>query len=430
MEVCKELISLAKEFNKENAPLYIVGGYVRDSILGVKCGDIDITSYLGQEKVLEICNRLKLKTHNINKNLGTIQITHGDKQFEYTQFRKESYSVAGVHTPDSVEFVEDIEVDTLRRDYTINSIYYNILSQEYVDLAHGREDISSHIIRTTNNPEITLKDDALRILRGVRLSSTLNFDFEKNTFKALKTFTPLLKNISKERILKELSLSVVADLKYNLPNFNFLKLCNSLNLPKYIFNSTLDRIKNFNSLNMENFYSLGKDSRLIAFYILILKNYFNSYQSDNHLAFAVTTLLGTSGIKESNQNIVVTEKIYRIYQNLEYGKDTTNATVNYLTLSNAERDIIDAYLGKKAKTQLSDNISIVKANNLPLSVHQLDICAQDLIDAGIERKYISKILSTLYNQVLNMQLKNSKEDLLKLARELNETFTKIAKEIS
>lgn len=427
MEVCKELIALAKEFNKAHSTLYIVGGYVRDSLLGLTSQDIDISSPLGQEEVLKICAKLKIKTHNINKTLGTIQMTYGDKVFEYTQFRKESYLVG--HTPAKIEFIEDINVDTMRRDYTVNSIYYNILTEEYVDISGGKEDIERGIIRTTNNPNITLSDDGLRILRGVRLSSTFDFDIEKNTLHALKTYAPLLKSISKERVQREISQIVVADLKYGKENFNFLKLCNLLKLPKYIFNSTLSDIKKFNKKEMEKFYSLSSDSRLVGFYILILRKHLRTYQSDNHLAFAVTTLLGPSGIKESNGNIIATEKIYRIFQNLIYGKDITNATVNYLTLSNAERSIIDAYLDSKAKTQLSDNISIVKANNLPLSVHQLDICAQDLIDIDIDRKFISKILATLYNQVLNMCVKNSKEDLLKLARELNETFTKIAKEI-
>lgn len=429
MEVCKELVNLAKEFKKNNATLYIVGGYVRDHLIGLESEDIDIASSLSEEDVLRICTKLKILTHNINKSLGTIQMTYGSKQFEYTRFRQESYSIAGKHTPEKIEFVDDIAIDTLRRDYTINSIYYDILKDEFVDLSGGREDIDNNIIRTTNSPEITLRDDALRILRGIRLSSTFNFDIEKNTLKALKMYTPCLKHISKERILRELSLISVADLKHNRENSNFLKLCNTLELPKYIFNSTLSNIKKFNKLDMQKFYSLSKDSRLIAFYILILKKYLKTYQKENLLAFAVTTILGTSGLKESNQSIITTEKIYRIYQNLEYCKDTINATVNYLTLSTAEKDIIDAFLGKNAKVRLSDNILVVKDNNLPLNIHQLDICAEDLIEIGIERKYISKILTTLFNQVLNMCVKNKKEDLITLARDLNETFTKIAKEI-
>jgi hypothetical protein len=108
-----------------------------------------------------------------------------------------------------------------------------------------------------------------------------------------------------------------------------------------------------------------------------------------------------------------------------YDKDTLNASINYLTLSSAERNVIDVYLGKKSKARLNDKISYAKDNKLPLSIHELDVYAQDLIDCGIEKKYISKILSTLYNQVLNMIVPNEKDALINLAKEINETFNKI-----
>ena len=136
-------------------------------------------------------------------------------------------------------------------------------------------------------------------------------------------------------------------------------------------------------------------------------------------------MLGPNGIKESNDNIKTTEKLYRIIQNLNFNNDILNATINYLTLSNTEREIVDHFIHKKAKEQLSANISIIKDNNLPLGVHQLPITAEELIELGIERKYISKILSTLYNQVLSMKVKNTNEDLKKLAKEINDTFISI-----
>lgn len=429
MEVCKELEILAEEFNKKNATLYIVGGYVRDSLLGLENEDIDICSSLSAQSVCDICSSLNIKTNNINKTLGTIQITFNKHRFEYTQFRKESYSSRGEHTPSDIEFVTDIGVDTLRRDFTINSIYYNILTKEYVDTQNGMLDIKKCLIRTTNSPNITLADDGLRILRGVRMSSLLDFKIEKKTLKALKTYTPLLNKISKERILKELSMLVVADQKHKKDNTHFLKLCNTLCLPRYIFNSSLSNIKKFGKNDIAHFYALPSTSRLVGFYVLVLKKHFRRYQGDNHLAYTINSILGHNGLKESNQNITTTERLYRILQNLEYNVDILNACINYLTLSNAERCIIDAFVTPKAKVRLSDNIRIVKDNNLPLSVHELDICVQDLLDSNIERRYISKILSTLYNQVLNMCVENRHEELLKLAKDLNETFSKIAKEI-
>ena len=87
MEVCEELVKLAKEFNKHKATLYIVGGYVRDGLMGFSNQDIDIASALNEEIVLKICNKLKIKTNNINKHLGTLQLIWNKHKFEYTSKR-------------------------------------------------------------------------------------------------------------------------------------------------------------------------------------------------------------------------------------------------------------------------------------------------------------------------------------------------------
>ena len=429
MELCEELITLSKEFNKKGHPLYIVGGFVRDSLLGQISPDIDICSSMPVDLVLDICKKLKIKTTLINKTLGTIQLTYKTKQFEYTRFRQESYSAHGTHNPDSVSFVEDISIDTLRRDFTINSIYYDIEAKTVIDKVGGQKDLQNGIIRTTNSPDITLQDDGLRILRAVRFASTLDFQFDRKTFKALKTFAANLNLISKERIQRELEQIVVADLKLNKPNTLFLDCCNSLKLPKYMFNSTLGRLPKFRKKDIENFYSLSQDARLIGFYILILSKWLKYYTNSNHLTYIISVLLGPNGIKESNDRIKTTEKLYRIIQNLNFNNDILNATINYLTLSNTEREIVEHFIHSKAKEQLSANISIIKDNNLPLGAHQLPITAEELIELGIERKYISKILSTLYNQVLSMKVKNTNEDLKKLAIEINDTFTTISKQL-
>lgn len=430
MEVCKELIKLAKEVRTKKATLYIVGGYVRDSILGLSNSDIDITSSLSQEDLLAICSKLKIKTHNINKHLGTLQLVFNDIKFEYTRFRQESYLKRGTHTPDKVEFVDDINIDCLRRDFSINSIYYDILADKFIDPVNGIHDIKKKIIRTTNQPNITLQDDGVRILRAIRFAHLLGFKIEKNTMRNLRIYAPLLKEISKERILKELSQLVVADLKYNKDSKHLLKYLNKLSLPSYIFNSSLNRMRKFSRKDKLAFYSLNMDARLMGLYILILKNYFKGYSPDNQLSYTINMLLGINGIKESNDSIITCEKLYRIYQNLQFNLDHINASVNYLTLSDTERSIVDAMLSSKAKNLLYDKISFIKSKNLPLNIHQLDITAQDLIDANIERVYISKILSTLYNQVLNMYVPNENTSLKALAIELHETFTKISKEIS
>ena len=186
MKISKTLQKLAKEFEKKNCHLYIVGGFVRDSLLGYNPQDIDITSSMRIEDVEKICQKLKFKCKIINKHLGTLLISAPKEKYEYTTFRKESYA-RGMHSPDKVEFVDDIKLDALRRDFTINALYYDIANDEIIDLLGGKKDLEQGIIRTCNDPMITLKDDGLRILRCIRFASTYNFKLTKKLIRDLDT---------------------------------------------------------------------------------------------------------------------------------------------------------------------------------------------------------------------------------------------------
>ena len=175
--VSENLISLAKELSK---PLYIVGGRVRDEIIGLKNDDVDICSASRTEEIESVCKKLKFKCDIINKKLGTILIRPNDNEyFEFTTFRKESYTKG--HTPSEVDFVEDIEVDASRRDFTVNSIYYNVLTKEIFDPYNGISDIQKKIIRCIETPEKVFKDDGVRILRMIRFACSLGFKIEKKT---------------------------------------------------------------------------------------------------------------------------------------------------------------------------------------------------------------------------------------------------------
>lgn len=427
MEISKDLRTLSNEFKKRDYSLYITGGYVRDSLLGLESNDIDLTSNAPYSVVVNICRKLKLKCVPINKNLGTLKIITNAEEYEYTQFRKESYS-KGNHTPDEVIFVDDIAIDAQRRDITINSLYYHIDDDRIIDLVHGQKDLENHIIRTTNTPSITLQDDGLRILRVIRFASLLNFQIEKNTKKYLRLYLHKLRDISKERILKELIAIMTCDTKHKLKNHIALETFNQLKIYQYIFNSAFKNIV-LKKSEIISIYSLSLLGRLMGLYMMILKKYCHTYMSQNQIKFSINLMLGKDGIKESNTNIMTLEKLYLIYQNLEHNIDIINATINYLTLSDTEKEIILAMLSSKPKYRLSDNISFIKSKNLPLGIHELNITPQDLIDNKINNNYIRKILMTLFNQVIEMKVLNNKEELLKLAIDINETFTNIAKQL-
>lgn len=427
METIDELKTLANIFKENGYTLYIVGGFVRDKLLGYPNTDIDITSNMPCDDVINICNQHGFSCKEINKVLGTLLITINGKQMEYTRFRKESYTKTQTHTPDEIEFVDNIESDSLRRDLTINAIYFDILEEKYIDPVGGLNDIKAKTIRTANTPLATLKDDGLRILRTIRFASALGFKIERKTRNALALYKPNLNRISKERIQKELKEILLAQYKYGNENEIGLNQINKLGLLPYIFNSRLRDVK-LSKKQIRDIYSLSKDSRIIGFYFVILKNYLKTFTKDSGLMFACNMLLGRDGIKESKDNIAITEKIFRIYQNLKVEKESFTASLNYLTLSFAEREIIDKFVDFDTKCILNDNIKYIKDKNLPLSIHDLPVKAVDLIEANIENKYISKILTTLYNLVLGMKVKNTKDDLLNKAIEINETFINISKD--
>lgn len=425
MKVSSNLKKLAKEFSKQNHHLYIVGGFVRDNLLGLEPSDIDITSSMPLEKVEDICKSLNFKCDIINKHLGTLLISTPKEKYEYTRFRKESYM--GGHSPKDVEFVDDIRDDALRRDLTINAIYYDIQLGEIVDIVNGKKDLQNGIIRTANTPLITLRDDGLRILRVIRFASTFNFKIDKKTMLALKYYKENLLNISKERILNEIKLCVVSDLKYGIENRIFWDNINRLKLLPLLFNRMLDKFPKVDKKTIANFYSQPNELRLLDFYFIILKGYLNSHNAHNQLSFAINSLFGLDGIKESVATIRLLEKLYLIYQNIEHGVDALNASINYLGLTDNSKRLIRSHLSTLGLSTLDSNIALVEGHNLPTSISQLKVNAKDIIARGIEPRYVSSILNALYNQVLQLKVQNVKADLLNLAIDIHKTFINITK---
>lgn len=227
IEVPDSLKRLSKFF-PEN--LYVVGGYVRNKILGLSCDDIDITSSVDVE---EVSKRLKGSEFSVKiKNLkfGTILITSGKVSFEYTAFRREVYADNGGHCPIRVEKAEKLEEDAVRRDFTINAIYYNVNKDECVDLFHGVVDLSQKLIRCTIEPDRILRNDGERILRMVRIAGEIGLRIEKQTLISAKKFVLNLQDISGNRKLLEIEKILYCDKRYNRKPASFKKAMKLLNV--------------------------------------------------------------------------------------------------------------------------------------------------------------------------------------------------------
>ena len=200
---------------------FVVGGSVRDLILGKTPHDYDVGTNAKPEKIEEIFNTFK--TIPIGKEYGTIIVVQKEGNIEVTTYRIEGKYLDG-RRPSEVRFSNKIEEDLSRRDFTINAMAYN-KNLGLIDLFNGRLDLEKKIIRTVGNPRERFSEDYLRILRGVRFATQLGFKLENKTHISCKEMSHLLANISAERIREELFKILLS----NRPSYG-LKLMNDLDI--------------------------------------------------------------------------------------------------------------------------------------------------------------------------------------------------------
>lgn len=206
--------------NITGEPLYFVGGYVRDALLGYESHDSDVCApveALSLKRAADGSGDKRFKVTDRAYGLGTVIII--DKcagNYEYTAFRQDNYGRGGAHTPESVTFTKDIKKDAERRDFTVNALYLAPDGEALDPLGAGIDDLKSGTIRQCA-PD-TLSQDALRILRMVRFAASLDFAIEPKTFEAAKSNVSGLADVSKERIREEFAKILLADTYYGKKN--------------------------------------------------------------------------------------------------------------------------------------------------------------------------------------------------------------------
>ena len=196
----KSAAKTALEMLKEGGfEAFLIGGSVRDYLMGLPIGDIDVTTNATPYEVEEIFKDYNVIETGIKH--GTVTVILEGEPVEITTYRSEGEYSDNRH-PDSVQFSRSLRDDVIRRDFTMNGVAYSF-ENGFCDLVGGIEDINNGIIRCIGDAETRFREDALRIMRALRFSSVLGFTIEENTKIAIRKCKELLKNISAERIREE-----------------------------------------------------------------------------------------------------------------------------------------------------------------------------------------------------------------------------------
>lgn len=403
--VPEPLKELAKRLSQ---PIYIVGGFVRNSILfgSQNSTDIDICGVLTPDQLKsELLGVAKVK--DVNPRIGTVLVISSGEEYEYTTFRRDSYPIGGVHTPATVEFVTDMKYDVLRRDFTVNALYCNVSTGEVIDLCGGLSDIEDHKLRTVRRPLETFSEDGLRLLRLVRFACELCFDIEEETAKGARESATQLVDISGERKREELNRILVSDQKYKTtPNVYYgIKLMAELDLWKNFL--PFDAIKTIDK-HIEDFKILDNVDyriRLEVFATNLVK-----YYGEN----AIKQIFAQDGLVYANVDI---DKITCAY-----------------TLAQTQMDEIELMLFlvknrwyRQELALLSDNLKLgidiesiyelIKNNGLPLRPKDLDISKSDFDEYGVKFESRGLALGAMIRKSYSLKRSLTRKEKLQILKE-------------
>ena len=244
-DISESARKILSALNQKGYDAYIVGGAIRDLIMGRTPHDYDIaTSALpNQIKSIFPC------TIDTGIKHGTVTVMDSHASFEVTTFRTDGEYKDTRH-PEDVKFISDVKGDMLRRDFTINALAYNE-NEGVIDCVGGLDDIKNKVIRCVGEPEVRFKEDALRMLRAIRFSVVLGFEIEERTKTAIKKYSILIKKVSAERIREELEKILRSE------NPGGIIMLHQLGLLKYII-PELDVCFSVNQRNKYHLYNVGE----------------------------------------------------------------------------------------------------------------------------------------------------------------------------
>lgn len=395
---------------KENGyQAYVVGGAVRDFLMGKTPHDYDLTSDALPSQISDVFKDF-YQEHSGEKH-GTIRVIIDHKPIEITTFRcDEGYT--DYRRPDNVEFVKDVYIDSKRRDFSINAFYYS--EGHIYDFHEGLEDLNNKVIKTIGNPSARFHEDALRILRAIRFSAKLGYEIESKTKTALLDCKEELNLIAKERILIELkeissTSNFFRDIKEYFPIFKLIIPC-------------LDKIGN----SIDDIYNF--DIKSYGDYIASLSALFSLREINND--FMPWRLF----IKMDNESINAIKTLIKL-KDINFNNSFDDDYINGLILLSKPVDInvfknylINLYNLKRFKNDDIDSIlnrvDILSEGNTPYSLKDLEIDGNDLLKLGIEKnQYFKEILNEVLLRCNQGDLNNNRNEEIEFVKKWIRTNT-------
>lgn len=390
---------------ENNYEAYIVGGCVRDAILGFEPNDYDITTSATPKVIKDIFR--DFKCIDIGIEHGTVSVVIDDDIYEITTYRIEG-EYKDHRRPENVDFTSKLEEDLKRRDFTINAMAYNE-KEGLIDLFGGNIDIENKIIKTVGNPYNRFNEDGLRMIRAIRFSSKLNFKIEDSTLLAIYDNAQIIKNISLERITDEFNKIILSNKPENVIYLFKTKLLNYLNISSEEDENKI--VELYKKISILNKFDKVLVKRLVALDYLIKELNINCNSFCKELVYSkkiiknhniILILMKEINIKELNK-VKVKKILNRIDKSL---------FEEYLDISRV------IYEDEKNFAKIIYILKEIEENNECYTVKNLKVNGKDIMALGYENKAVGEILNYLLKEVIIKPGLNEKSLLIEKIQEI------------
>ena len=434
-------IEILRKLNKYGKA-YIVGGAIRDILLGLEPKDIDFTTNLPYETLKNLFSEYNPK--ETGKAFGVLRIRVNDTEYEIAKFREDNYEEKDglkiIPHEKKVNFVNDIKNDLSRRDFTINAMAYNEVDG-IVDLYNGQKDIENKIINFVGNAEERIIEDPLRILRAFRFMSRLGFSLSEKTVEAIKKQKNLLISIPEERITMEFSKLLLGE---NIKNtLTAMKDTGVLELIIPEFKATYDFNQHNPHHNLDLFNHIisvvskvpsDLELRYTALLHDIAKPLVQTFDEKGVAHYKTHEIVGADMARAILIRLKLPIKLidtveYIIKKHMLLYRDVTDKKFNKL-LSEMGYDNLLRLIEHCNADNSSKNNEVVNPENdlyerlkravekqMQVTVNDLALNGRDLMEMGFKGTEIGKIKGELLEKYLSEEIPNEKEEMLAYVKE-------------